>query len=154
LAARAHATLAATITDKTQQLPRPTLLTRPRSFTDADRRSPYVARAGQYAPVLYRERRWNLNVHYHRVVLDAVPASASTALDIGAGDGLLTFDLADSGLSVSGIDTDAQSVQRAAASSKTDRRCLHPGSLVLGDLDGRTRAATEGPAPPGRAPAR
>ena len=37
--------------------------------------------------------RWNHNLHYHRLVLDAVPAHARTALDVGTGDGLLAADL-------------------------------------------------------------
>ena len=48
--------------------------------------------------------RWNLNVHYHRVALDAIPKGARTALDVGCGDGLLTFDIADRGLLVTGLD--------------------------------------------------
>lgn len=57
--------------------------------------------------------RWNLNIHYHRVVLDAVPAGAVTALDVGSGNGLLSFDLAGCGLDVTGIDPDAASIERA-----------------------------------------
>ena len=68
--------------------------------------------------MLDREYRWNRNIHYHRLVLDPVPDSASTALDIGAGNGLLSFDLADRGLNVTGIDTDASSVQRAASDAR------------------------------------
>jgi len=41
-----------------------------------------------------RSARWNLNTHYHRVVLDDIPAGALTALDVGSGNGLLSFDLA------------------------------------------------------------
>ena len=44
--------------------------------------------------------------------------------------------------------------ERGQASSRTDGRCLHPGSLVIGDRDGRTRAATEGAASSGGAPPR
>lgn len=40
-------------------------------------------------------QRWNLNVYYHCVFLDVVPASASRVLDVGCGDGVLSFDLAD-----------------------------------------------------------
>ncbi|MEZ5221854.1 MAG: class I SAM-dependent methyltransferase [Ilumatobacteraceae bacterium] len=57
--------------------------------------------------------RWNLNIHYHRVILDAVPAGAVNALDVGSGNGLLSFDLAGCGLEVTGIDPDAASVERA-----------------------------------------
>jgi hypothetical protein len=40
---------------------------------------------------------WNWNIHYHRLVLDAVRPGAETALDVGSGDGLVTFDLAVAG---------------------------------------------------------
>jgi hypothetical protein len=45
-------------------------------------------------------RPWNWNIHYQRVVLDALPSDAATALDVGSGDGLLAFDLAARGLDV------------------------------------------------------
>lgn len=61
------------------------------------------------------QRRWNLNIHYHRVVLDAIPAGATTALDIGSGNGLLSFDLAARGLDVVGIDPDEASIERSRA---------------------------------------
>jgi 2-polyprenyl-3-methyl-5-hydroxy-6-metoxy-1,4-benzoquinol methylase len=74
-----------------------------------------------------QESRWNLNIHYHRVVLDAVPAGAANALDIGCGDGLLSFDLARLGLDVVGIDPDAPSIDRAredpCASERTSFVC-------------------------------
>jgi SAM-dependent methyltransferase len=59
------------------------------------------------------QRRWNLNTHYHRIVLDSIPAGATTALDIGSGNGLLSFDLAARGLQVVGIDPDEASIERA-----------------------------------------
>lgn len=74
--------------------------------------------------------RWNLNVHYHRIVLDAVPVGATTALDIGSGDGLLSFDLAARGLAVVGVDLDEASIERARA----DPRCSEATTFVHGDL--------------------
>ncbi|MGU3291806.1 class I SAM-dependent methyltransferase [Williamsia sp. M5A3_1d] len=50
--------------------------------------------------------RWNHNIHYHRLILDAVPAGAQTALDIGTGNGLLAAELAGRVPSVTGIDLD------------------------------------------------
>ena len=38
-------------------------------------------------------RRWNHNTHYRRIVLDALHSGARTALDVGAGDGLLAAEL-------------------------------------------------------------
>ncbi|ANY06002.1 class I SAM-dependent methyltransferase [Pseudonocardia sp. HH130630-07] len=51
--------------------------------------------------------RWNHNIHYHRLVLDAVPAHARTALDVGTGNGLLAAELARRVPDVTGIDVDA-----------------------------------------------
>ena len=76
------------------------------------------------------ERRWNLNIHYHRVVLDSIPAGATTALDVGSGNGLLSFDLADRGLEVVGIDSDEASTERARA----DPRCSDRTTFVHGDV--------------------
>jgi SAM-dependent methyltransferase len=80
--------------------------------------------------VARRHPGWNLNIHYHQVVLDAVFPDAVTALDVGCGDGLLAFDLADRGLQVTGLDTDEASIERAQS-------CQHVGDqtqFVVGDL--------------------
>ena len=57
--------------------------------------------------------RWNHNIHYHRVVLDAVPDRAGTALDVGTGDGLLATELREKGYTVTAIDTDGPVLERA-----------------------------------------
>lgn len=75
-------------------------------------------------------RRWNLNIHYHRIFLDAIPDGAATALDVGSGDGLLAFDLAAKGLAVVGIDPDIASVERARANSA----CSDRTTFLLGDV--------------------
>ena len=74
--------------------------------------------------------RWNFNIHYHRVVLESIPSTAQTALDVGSGDGVLSFDLADRGLQVTGLDPDAASVQRAASDDRASDKTL----FVVGDL--------------------
>lgn len=77
------------------------------------------------------DQRWNHNIHYHRVIVDAVPSSARTALDIGCGDGLLVRDLAAKVPRVVGIDVDAPSIERArgeVAGLPGD-----PVELVVGD---------------------
>lgn len=40
-----------------------------------------------------RPPRWNHNLHYHRVILAAVPAGARRSLDVGCGVGMLARDL-------------------------------------------------------------
>lgn len=62
-----------------------------------------------YAP------RWNHNIHFHRVVLDAIPGDAVSALDVGTGDGLLAADLRTVMTDVTGVDIDAQVLARAEA---------------------------------------
>ncbi len=76
------------------------------------------------------EERWNLNIHCHRAILDVAPEAGSLALDVGSGDGLLAFDLADRGLHVIGIDPDAPSVDRAKGDSRASART----DFVCGDL--------------------
>lgn len=58
-------------------------------------------------------RRWNHNLHYHRIILDAVPHDARTALDIGTGDGLLAADLRSIIPTVTGIDRDISVLESA-----------------------------------------
>lgn len=61
------------------------------------------------APHLY----WNHNVHYHRLVLDAVPDGCGRALDVGCGDGLLVRKLAERIREVTGVDRSAEMVRLA-----------------------------------------
>lgn len=65
-------------------------------------------------------KRWNLNIHYQRPLVELIPAGARTALDVGCGEGLLARTLAARGLDVTGIDKDADSIRRAR-SQDTDR---------------------------------
>jgi SAM-dependent methyltransferase len=56
---------------------------------------------------------WNHNVHYHPVVLDAVPHGCRTALDVGCGDGLLARKLARKAESVTGVDRSPEMIRLA-----------------------------------------
>ena len=56
---------------------------------------------------------WNRNVHYHDVVLGAVPPRCRRALDVGCGDGRLASELAEVCDEVIGIDNDAPTLARA-----------------------------------------
>ncbi|GGN35623.1 class I SAM-dependent methyltransferase [Streptomyces fuscichromogenes] len=59
------------------------------------------------------EEYWNHNVHYHPVVLDAVPEGCRTALDVGCGDGVLAAKLATRAESVTGVDRSAEMIRQA-----------------------------------------
>ena len=58
---------------------------------------------------------WNRNVHYHDIVLGAVPPHCHRALDVGCGDGRLASELADVCDEVIGVDKDAPTLARARA---------------------------------------
>ncbi|MBL7498339.1 class I SAM-dependent methyltransferase [Frankia sp. CNm7] len=70
--------------------------------------------------------RWNHNIHYHPLVLRAVPADARRALDVGCGEGMLARALRRTVPRVTGIDLDAPSIDEA-------RRYL--GDLDPGDIE-------------------
>lgn len=57
--------------------------------------------------------RWNRNLHYHPLLLDAVPAGCERALDVGCGEGMLTRQLAGLADEVVGIDVDRASIELA-----------------------------------------
>ncbi|OBK83264.1 methyltransferase type 11 [Mycolicibacter heraklionensis] len=68
--------------------------------------------------------RWNHNIHYHRVVLDAVPDGAASALDVGTGNGLLAADLRERIPRVLAIDVD-DTVLETARHERGDIGWLH-----------------------------
>jgi SAM-dependent methyltransferase len=61
------------------------------------------------------EDRWNHNIHYHRVILDAIPSGCRRALDVGCGEGTLTRQLRALIPDVVGIDEDLASIAAARA---------------------------------------
>src|SRR5215472_11962567 len=65
---------------------------------------------------------WSHNLHYHRVILDAVPPGCGWALDVGCGTGALTRRLKRLVPHVTGIDRDERSIQLARA---------HPGAAGI-----------------------
>ena len=60
-----------------------------------------------------RAGRWNHNIHYHPVVLGAVPDGCERALDVGCGEGRLARELRRSVRHVTGIDRDEPSIELA-----------------------------------------
>lgn len=58
---------------------------------------------------------WNHNVHYHRWVLEQVPAACARALDVGCGDGILCAKLADRCSQVVGIDQSSEMIALASS---------------------------------------
>ena len=63
-----------------------------------------------------REGRWNHNIHYHRLLLAAVPPGGRV-LDVGCGEGMLTRELAAKASHVVGLDIDPASVELARATT-------------------------------------
>ncbi|WP_329121782.1 class I SAM-dependent methyltransferase [Streptomyces sp. NBC_01465] len=63
------------------------------------------------------ETYWNHNVHYHPLVLAAVPEGCGAALDIGCGDGLLTRKLSALAKTATGVDRHTEMITTARARS-------------------------------------
>jgi SAM-dependent methyltransferase len=70
---------------------------------------------------------WSHNLHYHRVILKAMPPRCARALDVGCGTGALTRSLRRYVPHVTGIDRDERSIEFAHA---------HPGGSGIGYLRG------------------
>lgn len=73
---------------------------------------------------------WNHNIHYHPLVLGAIPEQCERALDIGCGRGLLARKLAERCARVVAIDPDADTLVHARGLGDADRRIEY----VLGDV--------------------
>ena len=61
---------------------------------------------------------WNHNIHYHPVVLEAVPAGARRALEVGCGDGGLARELRARIGYVMALDLDEPSLAAAQAADR------------------------------------
>lgn len=82
-----------------------------------------------------RRTRWNHSIHFHDVVLAAIPAGARSALDVGTGDGLLAGELRAHVDEVVAIDSD-RDVLTVAAREHTGIEWVH-GDVMTHDF-GRT----------------
>jgi 2-polyprenyl-3-methyl-5-hydroxy-6-metoxy-1,4-benzoquinol methylase len=60
-------------------------------------------------------KRFNHTIKYQRELLATLPEGASTALDLGCGEGLAARTMARAGLTVVGVDSDEPSIERARA---------------------------------------
>jgi SAM-dependent methyltransferase len=58
-------------------------------------------------------QRWNHNIHYHPLILSAIPDGCDRALDVGCGDGILARELRRVIAHVSAIDIDAPIIAAA-----------------------------------------
>jgi 2-polyprenyl-3-methyl-5-hydroxy-6-metoxy-1,4-benzoquinol methylase len=82
-------------------------------------------------------QRWNHNIHYHRLILSAVPPGCARALDVGCGDGMLARRLRSMVGRVTAIDVDEASIELARAGDPDGQV-----DFVLGDF--LTRRFTPG----------
>jgi SAM-dependent methyltransferase len=65
------------------------------------------------------DQRWNHSIQYHQVLIAAIPPGATHVLDVGCGEGLLVRELKAKipALSITGIDPDQASIERARNAS-------------------------------------
>ena len=73
---------------------------------------------------------WNHNIHYHDIVLRAVPRNCHRALDAGCGQGLLARQLAPHCEEVIAIDADRDTLLRGRSASESEPRI----TFVQGDV--------------------
>jgi SAM-dependent methyltransferase len=73
---------------------------------------------------------WNHNIHYHDVILCAVPPNCKSALDVGCGIGLLTRQIANRCDQVTAIEIDRETLLRATLRGDSGGRI----SFVEGDV--------------------
>lgn len=64
---------------------------------------------------------WNHNLHYHDIVMGAIPPHCRRALDVGCGRGVLARKLAQECDEVIGIDLDTESLAFAKAAARSVR---------------------------------
>lgn len=74
---------------------------------------------GNTQSVIPDARRWNHNIHYHSVILAALPRDCESALDVGCGEGVLTRRLRQDVSRVVGIDLDEPSIRLAEQTTPT-----------------------------------
>jgi 2-polyprenyl-3-methyl-5-hydroxy-6-metoxy-1,4-benzoquinol methylase len=81
--------------------------------------------------------RWNHNIHYHPLILAAVPAGCERALDAGCGEGMLARELSRLSARVLAIDLDEPSIalaKRHSAEADADTDTDTAVEYVRGDF--------------------
>jgi 2-polyprenyl-3-methyl-5-hydroxy-6-metoxy-1,4-benzoquinol methylase len=79
--------------------------------------------------------RWNHNIHYHPLILDALPRPCPRVLDVGCGEGMLARQLRATASEVTAIDLDPTSIQLAREHRRDDAPTAGaPIDYVLGDF--------------------
>jgi SAM-dependent methyltransferase len=73
---------------------------------------------------------WNHNIHYHDVILRAVPANCRSALDVGCGNGMFARQLAKYCERVTAIEIDRETLLRGASAGDSGGRI----TFVDGDV--------------------
>jgi ubiquinone/menaquinone biosynthesis C-methylase UbiE len=81
--------------------------------------------------------RWNRNVHYHYLLLSAMPAPCRSALDVGCGDGTLLAKLAERADTAVGIDASEAMVERARRTIANRDIELVRADFLVHDFGGR-----------------
>ena len=73
---------------------------------------------------------WNANIHYHALLVEAIPSGARRVLDVGCGDGILAGQIAQTGVPhIVALDLDAGVLDRARV-----RHCGAAIEWLQGDI--------------------
>jgi SAM-dependent methyltransferase len=83
-----------------------------------------------------RTGRWNHNIHYHPLVLSAVPDGCDCALDVGCGEGMLARELNRSVTHVMAIDLDEPSLRLARKQDPTGKIEFVAGDFLTYPFEG------------------
>lgn len=80
-------------------------------------------------------QRWNHNIHYHPLVLTALPRHARRAVDLGCGEGTLARELRGLVPEVHGVDRDAASIALAREQDPDGDITFHLADVADVDLE-------------------
>jgi len=79
---------------------------------------------------------WNANIHYHPLLIRALPRGAHRVLDLGCGDGILSAQMVDAGVRhVVALDADAAVLERAKARHPREQIEWVHGDVLTVPLD-------------------